>query len=457
MEYDLFISYRTEDQNFAKKVASYIESYEYAGRKFKVFLYQWDIRPGENVVTKIEEGLSKSRYVVLVLSPAYFEGDWTVAEKNAAIFSDPSGRLKRLIPLLHKTCNLPPLLAPRSYIDLTSDKNFKNGMAKVLSILKDENLPRGTQNILKNDFSIPLLPNTLDGPDIIQEILYSNLLQISKFPNYIWSAPTKFNTQESLREYYGKNYIPPNVIHGRRLYCFCDLSKKDNPFVGVIEDYDLKKENWIEWVDDPVKSKHLIWLFNDCIRAHAHKFRLSYDSNGKKYYYRQGTLEDNSFKAFTKGRGRKLIISYPDARGGLGYFAHRAVKLQFILMRDSPLLRIETGWVFSYDGYHPIEGKKRSVLNTRFMSNQKNISNLTEIRYWVWFLSNENSKMSLDIGGDTIDLETNLLTCESPIGISGDYIKQSSVTSPPEITFREYEGEEIDLESELTEGVDLDE
>src|SRR5439155_8999354 len=108
-DYDLFVSYQSADRGFALELAGAVEKESYQGRQLKVFIDQWDIRPGEDIVGRIELALGSSRFVGLVLSPDYLRADWPTAEKNAAIFTDPSGRLGFVIPLMFRKCTLPPL------------------------------------------------------------------------------------------------------------------------------------------------------------------------------------------------------------------------------------------------------------------------------------------------------------------------------------------------------------
>lgn len=445
--YDLFISYKTIDEKFAKKLAESIESQNYQNRNLRVFLYAWDIKPGENIVNCIDNGLENSRYIALILSPDYLEGDWTNAEKDASIYQDPSGRLGRVIPLMYRKCKLPPLLAYRSYIDFTDNSNFKNNLQMMLSVLKNEPLPRGKQltNLDQNLDYYETNVQKLDSisPDNIEEYIYPNIFEVTKVPNYIWSAPTEFRERKHLIKYYRSEVVPPFLLLNKRLYGFSDLTKPNQPFLGVIEEYDIQREKWQEWIKDETKAKHLVWLLNDCVRSHARHFKLSYYKPGKKHYYKSGTLKENGFKAFSKGRGKDMIIDYPNAYGGKGYKSHRGVNIKFILIKNKPYMWIETGWVFTYDGYKPIEGKQRSVLNTRFMSNQRNYANFNEVRYWLWFLSADGKRVKFDVGNDNLEVDANPIPIRINKGIFNDQKTLSPTGKPPQLFFETDSKEEI--------------
>lgn len=443
--YDLFISHSSVDEDFAKKLARNIELKKINGRNLKTFLYQWDIKPGENIVSRLDEAFSKARFIALILSPDYLLGDWTTAEKDAAIFLDPSGRLRRVIPLMYKNCKLPPLLGYRRYIDFTKLSYFKSGLELLISSIICEQIPsKGNSEIESNSIRQPL-GEGIDSvvPDKIEERIYPNFYSVIKLPKYIWSAPTEFRSKTDLFHYYGRAIVNPCILENKRLFCFADLNKINNPFVGVIEEYDIQQELFRGWLDSSEGCNRFIKLMNDSIRSHARRFRLSYDKIGDKYYYQSGTLKEDGFKAFAKGRGKEMILEYPEALGGLGIKAHRAVNLKFLLIKNDPYLHVETGWVFTHDGYRPIEGRRRSVLNTRFMSNQKNMSNFNEIRYWLWFLSVEGRNIKFDVGDSTLDVDINPISITIQKGIYEDQRKISPTESPPEISFEDTSEESI--------------
>ena len=447
--FDLFISYRSKDKEFAKKLAKSIETENYGERKLKVFLDQWDIKPGENIVSCIEEGLLNSRYIALILSPEYLEGDWAKAEKDAAIFQDPSGRLGKVIPIMYKKCKLPPLLGYRRYIDFTSKSNYISGLSLLKTMLKnepllrDENKLKITQKMNYSELEYQQL-NCLKA-DEINENIYPNIFKLTKIPD-IWSAPTTFRTRKQIFRYYGNNFVPSYILLNKRLYTFSNLTNPDNPFIGVIEEYDIHHERYQNWIKDDIKANNLIWLLNDCVRAHAHQFRLSYYKSGKKYYYKSGTLKENGFKAFSKGKGKEMILEYPKAFHGRGYFAHRGVNIKFILISEKPYMWIETGWVFTYDGYKPIEGKKRSVLNTRFMSNQRTFANFNEIRFWLWFLATDGKKIQFDTGQDFIEVDTEPIRIQITEGIFDDQKSLSPTGHPPQLIFDDWDEISIPLD-----------
>jgi hypothetical protein len=69
-ERDIFLSHRSVDKDFVRKLASDIESEYWQGRKLLTWL---DEAVGGSIPGHIERGLQNSRFVALIMTPAYFE------------------------------------------------------------------------------------------------------------------------------------------------------------------------------------------------------------------------------------------------------------------------------------------------------------------------------------------------------------------------------------------------
>ncbi len=440
-EHDLFISYKSADRDFALELAAAVEKESYRGRPLKVFIDEWDIRPGEDIVGRIEHALASSRFVGLVLSPEYLQADWPTAEKNAAIFRDPSGRLGFVIPLMYRKCTLPPLLSFRKYIDFT-DGNLKRGMPRLLAILRNEPLAREGQNPLQapismSDTEIAARLLASASPDEIPEPLYSNLFRVIRFPSLIWSAPTEFRGLGDLHAYFEGRVVPPHIIWEKRLYTFADLGNPNHPFLGVVEQFDIASESTETWLKEREKTHRLVWLLNDCIRARTAQLRMSFDKVGRKYFFDEGVLKDTSLLPYGKGRPKGLLFDYTTGTPPRGYKAFRALRARFLLVGEGAFLLLESGWVFKNAASQFIGGRRTIALNARFTSSQKNGTNLSEVRFWAWLLSTEKDLIAFDTSGEPLDVDGRPVVATVPVGVYGDRVKLKEVVEPPELVFDE--------------------
>jgi hypothetical protein len=95
-EWDAFICHASED-----KVAI-VEplAMELRGRGAKIWYDRWALQIGDSLRRKIDEGLSKSRYGIVVLSPDFFRKEWPQHELDGLVQREIDGR-KVILPIWH--------------------------------------------------------------------------------------------------------------------------------------------------------------------------------------------------------------------------------------------------------------------------------------------------------------------------------------------------------------------
>ena len=84
--WDVFLSHSSIDK---PRVARLAERLTAAG--FRVWFDRPNIDSREDIVTAVEQGLERSRVLVLCMTKAAFESEWVRLERNKAVFHDPGG------------------------------------------------------------------------------------------------------------------------------------------------------------------------------------------------------------------------------------------------------------------------------------------------------------------------------------------------------------------------------
>jgi hypothetical protein len=141
---DIFLSHRSVDKVFVRRLAADIESVMFQERPLLTWLDEAEIRPGQSVPGMVNQGLEVSRFIGLVLTPAYFQSEsgWTDAEWHSALHVDPDNRRVRILPLLAADCPyIPILLRHLDAIDLRGNE-YDYGLKRLLAVLREEPLPR---------------------------------------------------------------------------------------------------------------------------------------------------------------------------------------------------------------------------------------------------------------------------------------------------------------------------
>src|SRR5258708_23599333 len=110
--FDVFLSHSSKDNAVVHAIAEKLRA-----DGLRVWLDDWEIRPGDHVQAKIEEGLEHSRVLVLCMSANAFGSDWAHLESGVFRFRDPLNKERRFIPLRLDDAPIKGSLAQFLYIN----------------------------------------------------------------------------------------------------------------------------------------------------------------------------------------------------------------------------------------------------------------------------------------------------------------------------------------------------
>jgi hypothetical protein len=103
-DWDFFLSFNRDDEQFARWIEKLLKAVG-----ISVFAAFAEMPPGSNFVIEMQRGLARSSRFLALLSPAYFKSDHCQAEWSAAFNADPVGTARKLVPILIRATELPPL------------------------------------------------------------------------------------------------------------------------------------------------------------------------------------------------------------------------------------------------------------------------------------------------------------------------------------------------------------
>lgn len=113
----VFICHSSTDKPFVKRLEKRLLT-----DGIDTWVDHLEIRIGDSIHDKINEGLSKSDFLIIVLSKASIESRWVREELNSAASLEKLNRKGVFIlPLLLEHCNVPPLLLDRRYANFVED------------------------------------------------------------------------------------------------------------------------------------------------------------------------------------------------------------------------------------------------------------------------------------------------------------------------------------------------
>lgn len=131
MDYDVFISYSSEDRDdIAFPLAEQLRN-----RGLSVWFDKFILGLGDSLRRSIDKGLSNSRFGIVVLSPAFFQKEWTKKELDGLVARE-DGREKIILPIWHN-------------IDHEVIVRYSPMLADKLAISTSQGLSTVTEEIIK--------------------------------------------------------------------------------------------------------------------------------------------------------------------------------------------------------------------------------------------------------------------------------------------------------------------
>lgn len=197
------------------------------------------------------------------------------------------------------------------------------------------------------------------SPPPKKEVLYSNLLKVSFFPDKIYGAETDFRYPKLVwaeLNKHDKHISGVFFLKSKNILSFCNLG--EHPWDKICNAGSLKIYNTSEWADsnDAEKRRDFVQLLNLCLRGMAHKLGLEYH-NAKECFYVRPTKKLSprsiTYPSITKNASREVFRGYPNKRdpSRMAYYRHSAFEGKFLHTDSGWYLQITPTYLFTSDGY----------------------------------------------------------------------------------------------------------
>ncbi len=174
MKWDIFISHASEDNDdLVRPFAIGL-----LDKQIGVWYDEISLRPGDRLRESIDEGLSQSRYGVIILSPAYLKKNWTRYELDGLLqrFVD---RKVTIIPIWH---------------NLTREDIFKYSptLADIVALNSKDGIKALVERIHQR-----VGGDTKKQETALREVFHTRI-EVNEFPNDYFGALEKFRKENSL-------------------------------------------------------------------------------------------------------------------------------------------------------------------------------------------------------------------------------------------------------------------
>lgn len=112
----VFISYTSSDKQLAREIAEALQQ-----RSIEVWYDEWELRPGDNLIELINQGISSADALVVLVSDEFGKSKWAQHELSTWLLSETGHNRKVVLPVRVRGASMPFDLQNRVYIDLPDE------------------------------------------------------------------------------------------------------------------------------------------------------------------------------------------------------------------------------------------------------------------------------------------------------------------------------------------------
>jgi hypothetical protein len=437
---DAFLCHNSADEAWVQMLGERLEAETIDGfkesRRITVFYDEWDIDIGDNVLSKINEGLRIARYLVAVMTPEFFRSGWANIEWTDVVAQDPWEIKKRLIPILLRDVSVdgsnrivrPAPFKIIKYLDFREKPRFEEQFQKLLRRLRGLPPQRGGQEVAKYSNLSPLVTAEEESeswkPDRVRDVLLSNMLEVKSFPRTIWSAETEKESSVEVRQ-----DVPDaegHIIRSKRLWTFADLSQTSCRLRGVVNAETIGHTPSRDWMLNEDKKDWWMALINQALTSHLSKIAVKKDQKDR-FFFRPN--KDGTDRTWQNGEDRPRTVAAAKTNPVTGgrFWVHHAARIKFTRLGSRYFLMIDPTYLFTLDGEHLLGGQEMGRMVMMWGGKQKNPDILRSFVFWAKTIARNQGRMRIKTGGSPIIVSGIPAGCVASVGVEKDYIRIGSL------------------------------
>lgn len=112
----IFISYSQSDSAFVDSLAANL-----VRARHHIWLDRWELKLGDSLTSKIEESLTDSSAILVILSKKSVESQWCRRELTAGLVRELEEKRTLVMPVVIEDCEIPLFLRDKLYADFRKD------------------------------------------------------------------------------------------------------------------------------------------------------------------------------------------------------------------------------------------------------------------------------------------------------------------------------------------------
>lgn len=127
----VFLCHASADKEFVRSLAGRLID---AG--CRVWFDDWEIRVGDNIVEKINDGLHESDYLAVILSRASLASEWVKREWTSMFMRGAADRSVKVLPVLLEAVEVPAILRPLKTADFSRPEREDDALHELLRAIE---------------------------------------------------------------------------------------------------------------------------------------------------------------------------------------------------------------------------------------------------------------------------------------------------------------------------------
>lgn len=272
------------------------------------------------------------------------------------------------------------------------------------------------------ELSLPPSSGIYFGPEPRSERLYSNLLEVSSFPQKIWVSDTAFRWESQVKGHFHNQGIRMGgewFLKEKKIVSFYDLTDSNwEPICdpGTTESFDSS-----EWAYSASEDRRrdFVRLLTLSLRRKLHHLDVAFDGGLECFYFKKPEKMNSwreEYQSLAKRTGRHVVEYYPNKidASRAGYYRHLAFSARFVLFTQAWFLQLVPTYYYTRDGVR--RSKNYEVL----LSGMKRIEHNSAVLGQTVFLAEYLSRPT-GLFGKSSDLHfKSLAHFELPAGIRDD-------------------------------------
>lgn len=180
----IFLSHTSIDKPFVEKLAKDLQNLG-----IQVWFDRYQIKVGESILWKIDEGIRDSEYLAIVISKEALESEWVKTEITAAWQKQVEQKGNFILPIYYRECEIPLILQGIKYADFRT--NYDQGLEDLVKVFGIDTLTAITEDNWRL-FAKKRTSNWKEYRDKEFENVITKIYQIAKNSNFsIWVGNSK--------------------------------------------------------------------------------------------------------------------------------------------------------------------------------------------------------------------------------------------------------------------------